>query len=71
MIEALSAPPGSVVLMWTHAAHAVNPRAESSDTRWCVVYAYRNPGEPSDARWISPAFEQKMMSIMPGLMPLY
>ena len=25
-IEALSAPPGTVALMWTHAAHAVSPR---------------------------------------------
>ena len=40
-IQALSAPPGTVALMWTHAAHAVNPRKPDSNTRWCVVYAYR------------------------------
>ena len=46
-IEELSVPQGTVVLMWTHAAHGVNPRKEESDTRWCVVYAYRNPGRES------------------------
>ena len=45
-IHALSAPPGTVIAMWTFAAHGVNPRQPSSDTRWCVVYAYRNPGLP-------------------------
>ena len=58
-IETLHAPEGSVVLMWTHAAHAVSPRQPGSPTRRCVVYAYRNPGAPpSAARWITPGFEQ-------------
>ena len=70
-IEALAAPPGTVVLMWTHAAHAVNPRKPHSDTRWCVVYAYRNPGKPSGARWITPEFEQKPIPGAEGLMALY
>ena len=70
-IEALSAPPGTVVLMWTHAAHAVNPRKPGSHTRWCVVYAYRNPGSPSGARWITPEFERKPIPGAEGLMPLY
>ena len=70
-IEALSAPPGTVVLMWTHAAHAVNPRKPGSHTRWCVVYAYRNPGAPSGARWITPEFERKPILGAEGLMSLY
>ena len=70
-IEALSAPPGTVALMWTHAAHAVSPRKEDSDTRWCVVYAYRNPGKPSGARWITPEFERKPIPDAEGLMSLY
>ena len=70
-IETLAAPPGSVVLMWTHAAHAVTPRRDASDTRWCVVFAYRNPGEPSEARWISEAFERKRIVGAEGLMTLY
>lgn len=70
-IEALSAPPGTVVLMWTHAAHAVNPRKPGSHTRWCVVYAYRNPGRPSGARWITPEFERKPIPGAEGLMSLY
>jgi hypothetical protein len=70
-IEGLDAPAGSVVLMWTHAAHAVTPRQAASPTRWCVVYAYRNPGRPSAARWISEAFEQKDIVGAAGLMTLY
>lgn len=57
-IAYLSAPEGSVVLMHTHAAHAVTPRQPESPMRWCVVYAYRNPGAPpSRARWITSEFE--------------
>lgn len=70
-IQALSAPPGTVALMWTHAAHGVNPRKQDSDTRWCVVYAYRNPGRPSGARWLTPEFERKSIPGAEGLMSLY
>ena len=70
-IEELSVPQGTVVLMWTHAAHGVNPRKEDSDTRWCVVYAYRNPGRESRARWLSPSFEKKQIKGAEGLMGLY
>jgi len=55
----------------THAAHAVTPRKEVIDTRWCVVYAYRNPGEPSAALWISDEFEHKAIVGAEGLMTLY
>lgn len=70
-IQTLSVPAGTVVLMWTHAAHAVTPRKPDSDTRWTVVYAYRNPGKPSGARWITPEFEQKPIPGAEGLMSLY
>jgi Phytanoyl-CoA dioxygenase (PhyH) len=70
-IEYLSAPPGTVILMWTHAAHAVSPRQPGSDTRWTVVYAYRNPGEESRARWIHEAFERRPPAGAEGLMSLY
>ena len=70
-IEELSAPEGSVVLMWTHALHGVNPRKEDSDTRWTVAYAYRNPGRESAARWMTPAFERKRITGAAGLMSLY
>ncbi|MDA0334050.1 MAG: hypothetical protein O2782_02680 [bacterium] len=69
-IEPLAAPPGSVALMWTHAAHGVNPRRAGSATRWSVVYAYRNPGAESHARWITPGFERSMAGT-DGLMSLY
>ena len=70
-IQDLSAPAGTVVLMWTHAAHAVSPRRANSDTRWTVVYAYRNPGRPSMARWLTPEFERKRIPGAEGLMSLY
>ena len=70
-IEDLSVPDGTVVLMWTHAAHAVSPRQPNSDTRWTVVYAYRNPGRASTARWISEGFERKPIDGAEGLMSLY
>jgi hypothetical protein len=70
-IENLNAPPATVVLMWTHALHAVTPRAPSSPTRWAVVYAYRNPGQPSRARWLSEDFEKSQLPGTEGLMSLY
>ncbi|HET6382914.1 MAG TPA: phytanoyl-CoA dioxygenase family protein [Armatimonadota bacterium] len=69
-IENLTAPEGSVILMHTHAAHAVSPRQAGSPMRWCVVYAYRNPGAPvSVARWISKEFEQSPPPGAEWLMP--
>ena len=62
VIEHLSVPTGTVILMWTHAAHGVTARQADSDTRWTVVYAYRNPGKPSGARWISQAYEDQKRS---------
>jgi len=70
-IEELNAPPATVIVMWTHAAHAVSRRRAGSDTRWTVVYAYRNPGAPSHARWIQDDFEQSPPAGAEGLMSLY
>ena len=70
-IEQLTAPVGTVVLMWTHSLHGVTPRKQSSATRWTVVFAYRNPGRPSAARWINPNFEDKKIPGTEGLMGLY
>ena len=70
-IQELSVPAGTVVVMWTHAAHAVSPRRANSHTRWTVVYAYRNPGRPSRARWLTPEFERKRIPGAEGLMSLY
>ena len=71
VIEGLDAPAGTVVVMWTHAAHAVTPRRPESDTRWCVVYAYRNPGLTSRARWITEDFERDPPKGAEALLPLY
>ena len=70
-IQELSVPAGTVILMWTHAAHAVSPKRENSGTRWALVYAYRNPGRPSRARWLTPEFERKRIPGAEGLMSLY
>lgn len=70
-IESLEAPAGSVIIMWTHAAHAVTPRKADSGMRSTVVYAYRNPGAPSHARWITPEFEQHPFPGTEDLMSLY
>ena len=47
-----------------------SPRA-GSNTRWTVVYAYRNPGLPSRARWLSEAFEERGVPGAEGLLSLY
>lgn len=70
-VEFLTVPACSVILMWTHAAHAVSSKCSQSETRWTVVYAFRNPGKPSRARWISPQFEKKLIPGSEGLMSLY
>ena len=70
-VEELTAPPGTVALMWTHALHGVTPRQPNSDNRWCVVYAYRNPGLPSGARRISFSFEHKSRKTRGNLVDLY
>ena len=70
-IEGLDAPEGSVVVMWTHAAHAVTARRPESDTRWCVVYAFRRPGLPSRARWVTGDFERHPPAGAETLLPLY
>lgn len=70
-IEHLDAPPGSVIVMWTHAAHGVAARLPESTTRYCVVYAYRNPGLPSEARWITDEYEKKAIRGAEGLLSLY
>lgn len=70
-IEALSVPRGTVVLMWTHAAHAVTPRKQESDTRWTVVYGYYKPGKDPGERWITPEFAQKRIPGAEGLMLPY
>ena len=70
-IQELSVPPGTVIVMWTFAAHAVNPRQPGSDVRQCVVYAYRNPGQPSLARWISAEYEKRRVRGAEGLLTQY
>jgi hypothetical protein len=67
----LEVPEGSVIVMWTDALHAVTPRQEQSDTRWTMVTAYRNPGAPSRARWISPQFETNPPAGAESIMSLY
>jgi hypothetical protein len=67
----LEVPDGSVIVMWTDALHAVTPRQSQSDTRWTMVTAYRNPGAPSRARWISAEFENTPPAGAESIMSLY
>ena len=72
-IRQLAVPPGTVIVMWTYALHAVTPRRPGSGVRQCVVvvYAYRNPGQPSRARWISADYERRRIRGAEGLLSLY
>ena len=69
-VQALEAPLRTVILMWTHAAHAVSARNPDSPTRWAVVYGYRNPGAESSARCVTTWFEQQHTEAA-SLMSLY
>ncbi|HAK51521.1 MAG TPA: hypothetical protein DCM54_06405 [Gammaproteobacteria bacterium] len=70
-IQYLDAPPGTVIVMWTHTLHGVTAKLPGTHTPHAVVYAYRNPGEPSEARWISEEFEKKSIPAGEELLPLY
>lgn len=51
-------------------SHDYAEERPESPLRWCVVYAYRNPGAPlSAARWITPEFEKNPPSGAAWLMP--
>jgi hypothetical protein len=58
-IRHLECPRGSVVCMWTHAAHGVDPKPVGSERRWAMITAYRNPGMPSVSRWMTPKYTAK------------
>ena len=58
-IRRLECPRGSVVCMWTHAAHGVDPKPAGSERRWAMITAYRNPGAPSVSRWMTPKYTGK------------
>ena len=64
-IEELECPPGSVIVLHTHAVHGVSARKPDSSTRYAVTTAYRNPGAPSHGRWINDAWALKPV---PGLL---
>ena len=70
-VQELSVPPRTVIVMWTYALHAVTARRPGSGVRQCVVYAYRNPGQPSAARWISADYEKRRVRGAEGLLDLY
>lgn len=69
-MEVLEAPMGTVIPLWTHAAHAVDARKIDSSIRWAIVYSYRNPGEESSARYITEEFEQNPFLDTPPLLSL-
>ena len=70
-IRKLACPPGSVVVMWTHATHGVDPKPADSERRWALITAYRNPGGPIAAEtdvkiWMTPKYRD---APTPGLAP--
>lgn len=69
-IEHPTVPEGTVIAMWTHALHGVAPR-KTEETRWSVVFGFRNPGLSSSARWITEEFEKKVIPGAEGLLGLY
>ena len=52
----LECPPGSVILMHTHAAHGVTPKSPDSAPRWAFVAAYRTGESWSGSRVITSEF---------------
>jgi hypothetical protein len=70
LTEDIQCPAGSVVLMFTHTAHAVSPRHAASGPRHGIVAAYRNPGAPSMSRFMSRAFVNKITPGLEGLKEL-
>ena len=76
-IRKLACPPGSVVVMWTHATHGVDPKPADSERRWALITAYRNPGAPLDTEtgialgfpnWMTPKYRD---APTPGLAPCH
>ncbi len=76
-IRKLACPPGSVVVMWTHATHGVDPKPAGSERRWALITAYRNPGAPLDPEtgiavgfpnWMTPNYRD---APTPGLAPCH
>ena len=66
-VEGLSLPPGSIVSLYAHVAHAVEPRKPGSDrTRWASLFCFRD-GEhkgvveppPSPGREVPPVWAQR------------
>ena len=55
----LECPPGSVILMHTHAAHGVLPKLPTSAPRWAFVAAYRTGESWSPSRVITSDFAKK------------
>lgn len=76
-IEEVVLPAGSVVVMWTHSLHAVNPKPNESQTRWALITAYRNPYARDASGWITRRWsrqpllglEMHQKEIAPWVMP--
>jgi len=65
-IEHLTCPPGTVIPMWTHAAHAVQPKQPDTPTRYTLITGYRQPQCREVSKWITPAFyNRKTVGLAP------
>ena len=58
-IEHLTCPPGSVILMWTHAAHAVQPKPLWAAPRVALIAGFRQPRCHEVSKWMTPTFYRR------------
>lgn len=58
-IEHLACPPGSVILMWTHAAHAVQPKPPYAPPRVALIAGFRQPKCFEVSKWMTPSFYRR------------
>lgn len=66
-IEHLTCPPGSVILMWTHAAHAVQPKPPDAPPRMTLIAGFRQPKCHEVSKWQTPSFHRRpTVGLPPG-----
>jgi hypothetical protein len=66
-IERLECPPGTVIVMWTHGAHGVDPKPPEAATRYTLITGYRQPSCREVSKWITPAFYERETVGLPEL----
>ena len=65
-IEHLTCPPGTVIVMWSHAAHAVQPKPKDAEPRRTFITGWRQPRCREVSKWMTPSWYRQPT---PGLPP--